>query len=262
MSMTMADWLRTPGPLAARETAEKNFLWGKADQAVFQNGVVVLSSTVDSGASVTTQLRSGLLMGKITSSGKMTQWSATATDGSEVVAGILALPVPMLDADGVARDRVNVLVVGGNVKADQIQGLNGQARQQMRGRFIFDDDYANKNSYYPWLREITKTANYTVTSADNGTLFDNLGASGAVVFTLPTLAVGLCFGFHVQADANVTISSAAGDDMVVPNDASADSVAFSTGGDKIGGLVKIYSNPAATKWIVEKPCSNAMTWAT
>jgi len=262
MSMPFADWLRGPGPQAAQETAEASFLWGRASHAIFSNGVPVLSSTTDSGSTITSQLRPGLLMGKITSSGKYTQWSATATDGSELVAGILAMPVAMLDMNGVAQDRVNALVVAGPVKNASITGLNALARSQMRGRFVFDDDYANKASVFPWMRELSKTANYTVTAADNGTLFDNLGASAAVVFTLPTLAAGLSYGFNVQADQSVTINSAAGDDMVAPNDASADGVAFSTPGDKIGGFVRIYANPAASKWVVEKPCSNAMSVTT
>lgn len=261
MSSTMGDWMALPGPQAARETAETNFLWFRGATAVFQNGVVVLSSTLDSGSSTTTQLRAGLLMGKITSSSKYTQYSPTATDGSQVVAGVLVYPVSMIGPDGVAVDKMNVLVVGGCVKNASLQGLDAQARQQMRGRFIFDDDYQG-NYTYPWRQELSKTANYTVTAADKGTLFDNAGAVGAVIFTLPTLANGLCYGFSVQADQNVTISSAAGDDMIAPNDASADSVAFTTGGDKVGAMVVVYSNPGATKWVVEKRCSNAMTIAT
>jgi len=262
MSMNFTEWLSTPGAKSAVETAEANFLWGRATSAVYSNGILVLSSTTDAGASVTTQLRSGLLMGKITSTGKYTKWSATATDGSEVVAGVLVFPVGMLDGDGVAQDRVNFLCVGGPVKNGSLNGLNAMARAQMRGRFIFDDDYVNKGSFYPWVRHLAKTANYTVVAADNGTLLHNASAVGAVTFTLPTLAAGLFYGFSVQADQTVTVTSAAGDDMIVPNDLSADSVAFSTGGDKVGGMVAVYSNLAATKWIVEKRCSNAMTIST
>ena len=79
------------------------------------------------------------------------------------------------------------------------------------------------------------------------------------MFTLPALANGYKFGFRVQADQTITVASAAGDDMVAFNDASADSVAFSTGGAKVGGLVVVYTNPAGTKWIVEDHSAGANT---
>jgi len=109
-------------------------------------------------------------------------------------------------------------------------------------------------SYYPNanMLESAKTANYTVLTTDNGTLFTNTGASGAVVFTLPTLAAGLVYEFLVTADQSVTVASAAGDDMVVFNDATADSVAFSTSSEKIGGSLLIFSNSAGTKWYVNQ----------
>lgn len=110
--------------------------------------------------------------------------------------------------------------------------------------------------------EVAKTSNYTVLAKDAGTRFTNTGASGAVTFTLPTLTVGLAFEFCVVADQTVTIASAAGDDIVAPNDASADSIAFSTGGDKVGACVQVLSNGAGTKWLIRKMCGNAMTVAT
>lgn len=268
MSVGMNDWGLVPGPQAARETAESNFLWNRGAFAVFQNGIVIDSACTDNGNSTTTQLRAGLLMGKITSSSKYTGWSPTATDGSQVVVGVLSSPQNMLDFNGSAADRIGVLVVGGCVKNAKLYSNNSgtnldrQARQQMRGRFIFDDDNVQRGGVYPFIQEITKTANYTVLATENGALYDNAGATGAVVFTLPTIANGLVYGFSVQADQSVTVNSAAGDDIIVPNDASADSVAASTVGDKVGALWVLYTNPAGTKWILDKRCSNALTFTT
>ena len=47
------------------------------------------------------------------------------------------------------------------------------------------------------------------------------------------------------------------------NNAVANSVAFSTGSQKIGGAFMVYSNPAGTKWIVinESAGSNTITVA-
>lgn len=112
---------------------------------------------------------------------------------------------------------------------------------------------------YPAANELAKTSNFTITKTLNGTLFTNSGAAGAVVFTLPALSPYLAFRFRVVADQDVTVASAAGDDMVAFNDASADSVAFSTSGQKIGGGLFIYSNAAGTKWIVENESAGANT---
>ena len=110
-----------------------------------------------------------------------------------------------------------------------------------------------------------KTADYTIpANAFIGALFTNAGAVGAVVITLPALAPNRVFGFRVIADQTLTVASAAGDDMVTKNDASADSVAFSTANEKIGGGVLIESNSDGTKWLVTNISagSNTITVAT
>ena len=165
----------------------------------------------------------------------------------------------MQSFEGVATDKFYAVLVGGPVKASKVLNLDLMARQQM-DKFIFDDiGNVMGNHWWPFKRFQTKTAAYTVVAADNLTLFDNVGATAAVTFTLPVLANGYFFGFRVQADFNVTVASNEGDNMVAFNDASADSVAFSTGGSLIGGMVWVYTNPGATKWIVEDHSAGANT---
>lgn len=96
--------------------------------------------------------------------------------------------------------------------------------------------------------ESAKTANYTVLATDNGTLFTNAGAVGAVIFTLPAIAANLSFTFFVAADQSLTVASAAGDDMMVYNDIAADSVAFSTSSKKVGASLRVVANAAGTAW--------------
>lgn len=248
-----------PGLTTSRESYEQEFRWGSQFQGVFANALIS-GSAVDTGNTPTFELRPGLLLGQITSNGKYTSYSPTGTDGSEVASAVLIEGLRMLDFSNVATDRFYAVLVGGPVQASKLIGLDLQARQQMSSRFIFDDIGGTPgNHWYPWKRQISKTAAYTVVAADNFTLFDNIGATGAVTFTLPALANGYLFGFLVQADQNVTVASAAGDDMVAFNDASADSVAFSTSGEKIGGLFAVYTNPAANKWIVENRSAGANT---
>jgi hypothetical protein len=113
--------------------------------------------------------------------------------------------------------------------------------------------------YLPFKGEVAKTANTTLLAKDAGNLFTNEGASGAVTFTLPAIAPNLLFAFRVVADQTVTIASAEGDNVVAFNDASADSVAFSTAGQKVGGGVIVHSNLAGTKWYVRNISAGANT---
>jgi len=56
----------------------------------------------------------------------------------------------------------------------------------------------------------SKTASYSVLASDTFTEFDNIGAAGAVTFTLPVPAVGLVFGFAVVAAFNVIVKAPGG----------------------------------------------------
>lgn len=256
-------WGIVPGITTARETYESEFRWGSQYQGVFANALID-GSTVDSGNSPTYELRPGLLLGQVISTGKYKNYSPTATDGSEVASAVLLEAIRMQDFLGNSVDRFYAVLVGGPVQASKILNLDLQARSQMN-KFIFDDIFHMQgNHWFPWKRFQTKTSDYTVVANDNFTLFDNVGAGGAITFTLPSLANGYLFGFRVQADQTVTVASNEGDNMVVFNDASADSVAFSTSGQKMGGMVWVYSNPAANKWIVENHSAgtNTVTVAT
>lgn len=247
-----------PGLTTARETYENEFRWGSQYQGVIA-GALISGAARDSGNSPTYELRPGLLLGQITSSGKYTNYSGTATDGSEVASAILMEGLRMQDFDGNNSDKFYGVLVGGPVQGSKILNLDLMARQQM-DKFQFDDIGQLVGSHwFPWKRFQTKTAAYSVVAADNFTLFDNVGATGAVTFTLPTLANGYLFGFRVQADQTVTVASSEGSNMVALNNASASSVAFSTGSGKIGGMFYIYSNPGATKWIVENASAGSNT---
>jgi len=110
-----------------------------------------------------------------------------------------------------------------------------------------------------YKQEVAKTANYTVLPGDNGNLFTNAGASAAIVFTLPALGPLYKFGFIVIAGQNVSIASAAGDDIVTFNDAAADQISFETSNELIGGYVELFTNQAADKWYVRRFSNNTIT---
>lgn len=255
-------YANVPGLTTSRETYEAEFRWGPGPLGLFANGLISGAARDSGNTDNTAILRPGLVLGQILASGKYTNYSPTAVDGSEVASAVLIDGLRVTDFNNNNVDKFYAVLVGGPVKASKLLNLDLQARACME-KFVFDDSSGfgaiPGNHWFPWKKFRTKTADYTVIASDNFTLFDNTGAGGAITFTLPTLANGYLFGFRVQADQNVTVASAAGDDMVVFNDASADSVAFSTSGEKIGGFFAIFSNPGATKWIVQNLSAGANT---
>lgn len=250
-----------PGLTLARETYENEFRWGSQYQGVYANAIID-GNTIDSGNTPTFELRPGLLLGQVLTTGKYKNYSPTATDGSEVASAILLEAIRTLDFSNLAVDRFYAVLVGGPVQAGKVLNLDLMARQQM-DNFIFDDSSGLSsipgNHWYPWKRFQSKTAAYTLVAADNFTLFDNVGATGSVTFTLPTIANGYMFGFRAQADQTVVVSSGEGSNIIALNNASASSVAFQTGSGKIGGMFYVYSNPGATKWIVENASAGSNT---
>jgi hypothetical protein len=80
------------------------------------------------------------------------------------------------------------------------------------------------------LTTSSKTANYTVLTGDNGTYFDNIGASATVVFTLPAPAVGLHYCFTVAAAQTITVTAATGSSIAIAgiNSAAAGNISSSS----------------------------------
>lgn len=235
-----------PGLTAAAETYEAAFRWGQYGVGII-TGAVIDAATIDSGNSPTYELRPGLLLGKKTG-GTFVNYAPGNTDGSEVAAGILMAALRIQDFQGNNQQRFFGVLVGGPVQAGKVLGLDAQARQQMSVNFQFDDDFPGLH-WFPWKRQISKTANYTILSTDNCTLFDNTGATGAVTLTLPAITNGFFTGIKAIAAQNFALTSNEGSNIVADNNASASTLTLSTANHIIGGGVYVFSNPGATKWI-------------
>lgn len=247
-----------PGLTTSRETYENEFRWGSQFQGVFSNALLD-GAARDSGNSPTHELRPGLLLGQVTSSGKWKEYSATATDGSEVAAGILVEGLRMQDFEGNNQDKHYAVLVGGPVQATKVLNLDLMARQQM-SNFIFDDiGGLPGNHWFPFKRFQNKTAAYTVVAGDNYTLFDNAGAGGSITYTLPALAAGYMFGFRGVADQEFVVGSAAGNDIIAFNDAAASTITITTAGEHIGANLWFYTNAAGDAWILENHSAGANT---
>lgn len=98
----------------------------------------------------------------------------------------------------------------------------------------------------------TKTADYTVLESDFGTIFDTLGATGAVIFTLPALG-NLPDGwwvefFNATLAGDLTVASnGSSDNIITLNDIAADSVKWGTANERAGGAFRLVKR--GTKWL-------------
>lgn len=108
------------------------------DSHIMQKGVTIASAARDSGNTVTTTLRPGLMLGKITASGKYTNYSNSASDGSQACLGILKDQVKVLDADANAVDAQAVMVIHGRVDESALIGSDSAAKSDLAGQIVFD----------------------------------------------------------------------------------------------------------------------------
>jgi hypothetical protein len=261
MAMENSGFAAVPGINAALLTVENLVTWGPMEyNRSFILPATVSGASLDLGSSPTTLLRPGLLMGLVTATKLYKPWSPTATDGSQNIVGPLIYDVNTLQA-GVATDRWFGYILGGGLirasgliidGASSTPGISGHAsewlvRNQMASRFFFDDQLGQHHGESGFNAIVTKTADYSVTAADNNTLFNNLGDTGAIVFTLPAVATsaGLRYAFADVVAHNLTVQSAAAGGMIVAGNAAANSVVLTGIGQAIE-VVGIGSN----KWLV------------
>jgi hypothetical protein len=205
MSFSFEGYQLTPGMHDERYTDETNIFWGRWDQREYVQAIVDSAST-DAGNSDTTQLRTGLAMGVVASTGKFKPWNPYATDGTNYVVGFLLDEID-LTYMGSVKARLNGIVVKGQIKADFVvipgeaaRGIVGTTyefllREQCAGRFLFDDDLGATQVTREYTIGAAVTA-LTVTEAMNKTLFVTDTALGAdCTLTLPVPRPGLEYRF-------------------------------------------------------------------
>lgn len=93
-----------------------------------------------------------------------------------------------------------------------------------------------------------KTANYTVTTNENGTGFRNTGAGGAITFALPPATPGLHYFFYVDAAQELRIDPDGTETISLPSDG-------------IPGAAGAYLTANAIGETVHLMCAKAGTWA-
>ena len=105
----------------------------------FSQRVTITSAARDAVASdgstartPSTQLRKGLVMGKITATGKYAQYNPQASDGTQTAVGLLLEPVSVVDRYGNAVDALGETVFFGYVDGTQCYGLDAAAKTAMK----------------------------------------------------------------------------------------------------------------------------------
>lgn len=235
-----------PGMNTVLEGVENQPWWGKHEQQVWISEAIS-GAARDAGNTVTTLLRPGLLMGRVTASGLLKEWNPTGTDGSETIVGILG-GIVHAQQGGSNQDRfVGFVQVAGNVYSDRViipgtaaEGIVGEALefqviQQLGARFLFDRHFHMRNAgkeasrfRYLTAAEITADA-VTVTTADHGKTFLMDGADGNTTFTLPAAKKGLTFHFAANVNTHSIIIALASGTISLPGDYAATAVTFSEG---------------------------------
>ncbi len=111
----------TPGIRAEELTVEAEMTFGRIEQQYYQGGIIE-SATLDPGhGSQTSQLRPGLILAQIRSTGLLTEWDPWSTvAGVNMISGFLAQHID-LELHGTNIDRYsNLLLYGGNIKSASI----------------------------------------------------------------------------------------------------------------------------------------------
>lgn len=121
------------------------------------------------------------------------------------------------------------------------------------------NDCATGGRLRPKFRITAKTASYTVTPDDFGSVLTTRGAGGAITFTLPAASAvnkGEFVLFVNVANQNMIVAGA-DEGLVVINDLTADSIAFQTGSEKIGGAFLAISD--GSSWCVAPLATETQT---
>jgi hypothetical protein len=255
----------TPGIGAKQSSTTNEFLWGGDVTRihVLKIGRIVSGAIRDAGNTPTTDIRRGLIVGMLSASNELVEYDPAATDGSEIPVGILDVELLAVNLLTQADEKkFPPIVVSAPVKARKLflngAALVGHADEYIARKhlaalgFKFDDDLNGYKSGTVQRTQIKET-DYTVVAADNGSLFQAKTAD--CTFTLPAIQVGLSFTFQQTANNEMSVASAEGDNVVVGNDLSADSITFTTDNEQIGAMVHVEGKyvDGVKKWVITLP---------
>jgi hypothetical protein len=113
---------------ASREVTDNEY---KLSDHGVKVAVTIDANASDAGGTPTTTLRKGLVLGKVTSSGKYKQYSNAAVDGTEVAAGILDDETNLVGDSGVPAYSQSTMLIHGYVKESKLHGIDSAGKADL-----------------------------------------------------------------------------------------------------------------------------------
>lgn len=248
-----------PGFTAIKETEEIQLTSTGPDNnhKKFLIKADIKSTVTDSGNTPTTTLRGGLVMGTKASDGMSYKYDGTATDGTQVPAGIVPKHLSMLDRDGTVEDKMSRLLTAGILKNASVDLPNYDkevAAVLARTGFTFAQLDPHGSAFGLHFKgRYFKSGAYTVVDADHGCLFATV--TSAATFTMPTLATvgrGFQVAFFNNLDATMIVTAAA--DTILYDDTAgglSTTLTWSTANQKMGASVVMtadYDGGGTLRW--------------
>lgn len=129
---------------------EVSFILQNAGMIVVQE--ILVSTTVDARNSPTSILSAGLVLGQVTASKKWVNYSASASDGSEVPRGPLLHGVNMMGVAASVVDKPGMILLGGTLllNDNNVAGIDAYARDVFNAHGImFSDEIAEATQFDP-----------------------------------------------------------------------------------------------------------------
>ena len=125
---------------AEQENQPSNFLMdgGKLGHAV---GVIIDSTARDAGSTPTTSLRAGLVLGRVTVTGRWKEYDDGDSDGTNVARGVLLEDVSLLNKAGTAVNVASAMHFGGFYDQDLLYGLDANGKADLKALHVtFKED--------------------------------------------------------------------------------------------------------------------------
>lgn len=266
--MSIGQQFGMPGVDAIQSTLAYDITWGGTRNQIEilqAHGVHYSSVMRDAGATPTTTIRAGLIVGKNSTSGELEEWDADATDGTQDLFGVVPTEFPILDNFGTATDRnapsaivkaplrARSLLIQGTVLTSHVDEFLAREALRAMGCVLDDDPQGFKagGQAPPRYATVTGTTD-TLTEAENGSVI-NYSNAASVTVTLPTIHAGLTYTLIRSGDEEFVITSAEGDNVIAGNDLSADSITWTTASEHLGAAATVRGIYVGTalKWVVD-----------
>lgn len=199
------------------------------------NGLAI-GSSIDAGL---TRLASGVLRATNGSTGAGSLVLGTSTVGSIGTSGVGVLAI----ANGTAPS---------SRPADEFQFyaadyVAGDSRANILSEANATPVTIGNHSVLTGYQHLTKTADYTVVTADSNAFFDNVGAGAGVVFTLPTPTASPSLKYTFCRVANQTVTVDIGGSVTIRSGANVTTSGGNVTLDAVGSCLTILS-VSSTEW--------------